>query len=101
MEKAKILEFLKFNLNRYYVEHIVEFFYYSKVEDNKITSTVGGKEIKISAKSLRKHFDIGHSGWLNRLMKPLMRRHSVLSGRDLDGLGSQGLDENKGLICRI
>ena len=62
MEKAKISGFLKFHLERYCIEHIVEFLYNSRVLDNKITSTVGGKKIVISQKSLQKHFDIGYSG---------------------------------------
>ena len=44
------------------MEHAVEFLYNSILQDNKITSTVGGKKISILEKSQQKHFDIEHSG---------------------------------------
>ena len=62
MEKSKISGFVKFPLSGYSLEHVVEFLYNSDVQNNQITSTVGGKKIIITEKSLQEHFNIGNKG---------------------------------------
>ena len=62
MEKSKISGFLKFPLSGYSLEHITEFLYNSDVQNNQITSTVGGRKITITEKFLQEHFHIGNKG---------------------------------------
>ena len=62
LEKSKISGFLKFPLSGYSLEHITEFLYNSDVQNNQITSTVGGRKITITEKFLQEHFHIGNKG---------------------------------------
>ena len=52
LEHTRIMGFLGFDLPRYSLERILEFFYNSKVDGEAVVSRVNGEEIRITAESL-------------------------------------------------
>ena len=54
--------FLSFDLPRYSLARILEFFYNSRIDGDAVISRVNGEEIRITAESLQQQFDIGTEG---------------------------------------
>ena len=62
LEQTRIMGFLGFDLPRYSLARILEFFYNSRVDGDAVVSRVNREEIRITAESLQQQFDIRTEG---------------------------------------
>ena len=62
LEQTRIMGFLGFDLPRYNMARILEFFYNSRVDGDAVVSQVNGEEVRITAESLQWQFNIGTEG---------------------------------------
>ena len=53
LEQTRIMGFLGFDLPRYSLARILEFFYNSRIDRDTVVSRVNGEEVRITAESLQ------------------------------------------------